>query len=251
VSGVPPAPAGAPRRFAPRRIAFDQGADLVRESYALLAASPWRLSGMFLLVFVPLQLLPNFPYVAMPLRVALASIGYAGFFAALESVRQGRPATLLDMALPWRLRPDKLVLLVAAGLVPLLVVLIVWALDVGAGQFDALLSRQGPDAVLAPRQQIEYILVSDLLGVPLLFLQPLCVLHAWSATRTLSATLILALVNRHWVLALTAVEIAVDVALVAFEPTSAAEDIVSLLTDLAVYMVLSAFTLVLMQRSLR
>ncbi len=251
MSGTPPAPFGVPRRFAPQRVGMDQVAELVRDSYALLGASPWRLCGLFLLVYLPLQLLPSFPYVAMPLRVALASIGYAGFFAALESVRQGRAPTLMDMALPWRLRPDKLILLVASGLVPLLVVLVVWWLDIGGVQLDGLLSGQPADATPAARQQIEYIVVFNVLGMPLLFLQPLCVLHPWSASRTLSATLIMWIANWRWALALTAAVIAIAIALVSFEPTSLAEDLVSLLTELAVYLVLSAFTLVLMQRSLR
>lgn len=250
MSDLPPAPWGPPRRFAPQPVGLDQFPALLRETIALIGAAPARLCALFLLVFVPVQMLPNVPYVGMALREALASIGFAGFFVALESVRQGRRATLLDMAQPWRLHGDKVILLAASGLVPLLAVLLAWWLDVGGVQLDALLSGRAAEASLPERQQLEFVVVFNLVGMPLLFVQPLCVLYPWSATRTLSANLLAWLANWRWGLLITLLLIPVAIGLDSFDPASAPEIILSLISEVGVEIALSAFTLVLLQRSL-
>ena len=248
---LPPVPSGAPRRFAPRPVGLDQFPSLLRETAALIGAAPVRLCGLFLLVFLPIQLLPNLPYVAMPLRATLASVGFAGFFAALESVRQRRAATIMDMAQPWRLPADKLVLLVASGLLPLLAVLLVWWVDLGGPELDAFLGGRAADETLAMRQQIEFVVVFNLVGMPLLFIQPLSVLFTWSASRTLSANLLAWVANWRWALVLTLVSIPVAIGLDSFDPASAPELVLSLLSEIAVEIGLCAFTLILLQRSLQ
>jgi len=250
VSALPPAPWGTPRRFAPRPVALDQFPALLRDTIALIGGAPARLCALFLLVFVPVQILPNVPYVGMALREALASIGFAGFFVALESVREGRRATVLDMVQPWRLPGDKVILLAASGLVPLLAVLFAWWLDVGGTELDTLLSGRAPEAILPARQQLEFVVVFNLVGMPLLFVQPLCVLYPWSATRTLSANLLAWFANWRWALLITALLIPVAIGLDSFDPASAAEIVLSLISEVGVEIALSAFTLVLLQRSL-
>jgi len=251
VNAPPPALWGTPRRFAPRPVGLDQFPSLLRDAAALLRAAPGRLCGFFLLVFVPIQLLSGVPYIAMPLRETLASIGFAGFFVALEVARQGRRPTLLDMAYSWRLPADKLILLVASGLVPLLAVLLVWWLDIGGAELDAYLSGRAPEGSLPVRQQLEFVLVFNLVGMPLLFIQPLCALCSWSATRTLSADLLAWAANWRWALLVTLVLVPVAIGLESFDPASALEVVLSLLSEVAVEIGLSAFTLVLLQRSLQ
>jgi hypothetical protein len=242
-----------PRRFAPQPVGLEEFASMVRETAALLGVAPGRLCGLFLMVFLPVQLVSALPfsYAVMPLRFAIAAVGLAGYYAVLESLRNGRPASVSDMLLPWRLAPDKVVLLVASGLVPLLAVLLAWWFDLGWDVADAFLSGQVPSEGLPVRQEIEFVLVLNLVGTPLLFVQPLCVLYAWTGTRTLAANLLAFAANWRWALILTLVSIPIAIGLDAFDPKTVPEILLSLAADVAVEMGLGAFTFVLLQRSLR
>ena len=250
MSALPPAPWSTTRRFAPRSVGLEQFPELMRESAALLWTAPARFAALFLLVFVPIQVLPNVPYIGMALRAALASIGFAGFYVALESMRQGRRPTIMDMAQSWRLPADKLVLLVISGLVPLFAVLLVWWIDIGGAQLDTLLNGRAPEPVLPARQQLEFVVVFNVVGMPLIFIQPLCVLYSWSATRTLSANLLAWIANWRWALVITLLLIPIAIGLDSFDPASVPEIVSSLISEVVVEIVLSAFTLVLLQRSL-
>jgi len=246
-----PAPLGTPRRFAPRTVGLDEFSSLARESAALLAAAPGRLCVLFLLVFLPIQLVPSLPYIAMPLRATLAAVGFTGFFAALEAARKGRPPSFLDMLLPWRLAPDKIALLVASGLVPLLLALVAWWLDLGSNALDDLLGGRAGEGAPAMRQQLEFVVVINLVSMPLLFLQPLCILFPWSGSRTLAANVLAWLANWRWALVLALVSIPLAIGLDSFDPGDPVEILLSLISEVAVEIALSAFTLVLLQRSLR
>ncbi|HXY22413.1 MAG TPA: hypothetical protein VEI29_06995, partial [Burkholderiaceae bacterium] len=100
------------------------------------------------------------------------------------------------------------------------------------------------------RQQLEFVVVFNLVGMPLIFIQPLCVLYTWSATRTLSANLLAWIANWRWALVITLLLIPIAIGLDSFDPSSAPEIVLSLLSEVAVEIGLSAFTLVLLQRSL-
>jgi len=243
-------PLAARRGFAPRAVGLDQFLSLVQESTTLLGAAPLRLCGLFLLVYLPVQLIPGMPYMAMPLRAALGSIGLAGFFLALEAARVGRTPTLPDMLSGFRLPAGKLALLAAAGIVPLLCVLAVWRADLGWGEFDIILSGRIPGQMPAERQQVQFVLVYNLLSMPLLFLQPLCVVFAWTATRTLSGSLLVWLANWRWALLLTLALIPISFGIDEFDTTSGAQVFLALAGEVAVEVVLSAFTLVLLARAL-
>jgi hypothetical protein len=240
-----------PRGFAPRAVRAGEFVALVREAVALVGAAPGRLCGLFLLVFLPVQLLSVVPYAAMPLRFSIAAVGLAGYYSALEAVRAGRPATLMDMLLPWRLPADKVILLVASGVLPLLAVLLVWWFDLGWEAVDAFLGGRVPSDGFPMRQEFEFVLVINLVGTPLLFVQPLCVLYSWSASRSLSANLLAFVANWRWAVALALISIPIAIGLDAFDPKSVPEILLSLMADVAVEMALGAFTLVLLQRSLR
>ena len=244
-------PPGMPRRFAPRAVGWREFQSLVQEAVALLGAAPARLCGLFLLVYLPVQLLSGIPYAAKPLRLALASIGLAGYFVALEAARSGRVPGLLNMLVPWRLPAEKLVLLAASGLLPLLCVLLVWWFDLGWDTVDNFLGGPPPADGMSLRQQLEFELAFNIAGVPLLFVQPLCVLYSWSASRSLSANLLAVAANWRWALALALISIPIDLGLSAFDQGSAPEILLSLLADVAIEMAMGAFTLVLLQRSLR
>ncbi len=240
-----------PRRFDPRPVGLEQASSLLTESLALFRQAPSRLTGLFLLVFFPIQLLPALPYFGMPLREALAAIGYAGIFVALEAVRVGRKASLPNMAVPWRLPPDKILLLVASGLVPLLGVLFVWWADWGGDALNAYLSGATPDVALPARQEVEFVVVSNLLGMPLLFVQPLAVLYSWSGSRTLAASLLVWAANWRWVGMLALGMIPVAIGLDSLEPQTVLDLVLTLAVAAAVELGVCVFTLTLLQRSLR
>jgi hypothetical protein len=240
----------------------------MREAVALLGAAPARLIGFYLLIYLPVQLLSGTAYLAMPLRGILASIGFAGYFCALEAVHRGQVPKLLDMARAWRLPGDKLLLLAMAGLGPVLLVWLVWWLDLGTQLLDQLLSAPlaGSAEGAAPSgealgallsvsdpalaQKVEAVVIENLLDIPLLLLQPLCVLHFWSATRTLSANLLASLANWRWGLLLAVVLTPVGLALYSLHPQSVAGNLLLLTVDVALGIYLSALTLVLMHHSL-
>jgi hypothetical protein len=261
---------GRMRGFAPRPVPWRSGGQLLRESAAILAAAPGRLVGMYLLVYLPVQLLSGTAYLAMPLRGILASVAFAGYFCALETARRGNVPGLLDMARPWRLPPDKLILLGLAGLVPVLLVWLAWWIDLGGPALDKLLTAPLAEAATdraaqvagepltaflsvsnpALAQRIEAVTIENILDIPLLLLQPLCVLHTWSATRTLSANLLASLANWRWGLCLAVVLAPIGLALYSFHPDSLAGNLLLLVTDVGLGIYLSAFTLVLMHHSL-
>lgn len=263
-----PAPLGMPARtggFAPRPVPLRQAGRVLQESAALVAAWPGRLVGLYLLIYLPVQLFSGSAYLAMPLRAVLASIGFAGIFGALEAIRGGRAPGLRDMAQAWQLPRDKLVLLGLAGLVPVLLVWLVWWLHLGSARLDALLTA--PVAVAPEPSQdaaagamgvgnpplglkIETVAVDGLLSIPLLLLQPLCVLYSWNASRTFSANLLASLANWRWGLILAVVLFPLGLALYSYQPQGLLESLLLLLADVATGIYLSAMCLVLMHRTL-
>jgi hypothetical protein len=248
------------QRFAPRAVALREGSSMLRETLALLGAAPGRLLGLYLLVFLPLQFIDGVRYLEMPLGEALAAVAFTGFFSALEAVRDGRRPNLLDLLEPWRLSTGKVLLLAASGLAGVAFIWLVWWLDLGTEDVQRLLSsapqaaRDASDAAatvrLALAQRIEYAAAGALLNLPLLLLQPLCVLKPWSATRTLAANLIASLVNWRWAAIISLAVFALVVAILLAQPASLAELLLSVLAQVALGMFAGTFTLVLMHRTL-
>ena len=266
MSPAPDATPGRDSSFAPRPVAFQLGGQLLRETSAILAAAPGRLLGLYLLIYLPVQLLSGPAYLAMPLRASLASVGFAGFYCALEAARLGRAPGLRDLAGPWRLPRDKLVLLCLGGLVPVLLVWLAWWIDLGSLELGKLLANSladgGADSARdnlstvasvsnpALGQKIEAVLIENLADIPLLLLQPMCVLFSWSATRTFSANLMVSLANWHWGLFLAAALTPIGLSLYSYHPGTLSGDLLLLIADVAVGIFLNAFCLVLLHHSL-
>ena len=250
MTDLPPGNSGVPRRFEPKPVPLSEWTEMARDAALMIGAAPVRLIGLYLLVYLPIQLFPNFPYVAIPIRATIGAIGFTGFFLALDAARSGRPPTIVDMALAWRLPAGKLAVLALSGLLPIACMALVWWLDLGGNAVNDLLSgRLEPDK-FTPHQQLDAVLAIDFAGLPLFFLQPLCMLAPWSASRTLSANFIACAVNWRWVLALTLLQVPIDIGTSALGTENGFEQLLSLLSELAVAIVLSAFTLRLLQRSL-
>ena len=223
---------------------------LLRETGALLGASPLRLAGLFLLIFVPLEVLEAWPYAGVPLHFGASAIAFCGFYLALAALRAGRQPLVLDLLVPWRLPPDKIVLLAASGLLPLVAGLLAWWLDLGWGAVDGYLGGTTADGGFGLRQEFEFALVLNLADAPLRFLQPLSVLNTWSASRTLSAALLAFAANWQWVLALALLTVALSLGLDAIDVKSPSQMLLALAGDVVAEIALSAFTLLLLERSL-
>ncbi len=260
-SDDPPAPLPA-REFAPRAVSVELTGRLAGEAAALLRAAPGRLLGLYLLASLAVQLLAGVAYLAMPLRAGLASLAFSGFFCALERVYRGQAPGLRDMGRPWQLPYDRIFLLVAVGVLQVLATWLVWWLDLGSTQLDRLLSvplagAEGDTKDLVPSvshpalaQMIEMIGVECVLNLPLLLLQPLCVLYDWSATRTLAANLLASLANWRWGVLMAIVGGPISLALYASHPDGLGPILLFLAVDAVSSMYLSAFTLVLLHHSL-
>lgn len=255
---------GRPSAFAPRAVPWSEAGAALREAADITLAYPWRLVGLYLLIYVPfLMFFGGVAYLAMPLRGIYESVFFAGYFCALEAARARRAPGLADLFGLWRLPHDKLLLLALAGLAPVVLTWLAWGLDLGWSDLDTLLrARLAPGAEAgeaaaafgpghpALAQRIEAAAVENLLGIPLLLLQPLCVLYAWSASRSLSANLLASLRNWRWGCLLGVIFLPLGVALNAYEPQSAVEELGLLALAVVLSVYLSAFTLVLMHRTL-
>ncbi len=248
-AGGPAAPGGS-RRFAPRAVGLNEFASMLRDCGALFSAAPLRLPGLFLLVFLPIEVLAAWPYAGVALRFGVAAVAFCGYYAALAAVRAGRPPALADLLRPWQLPADKVVLLVASGLLPLVGGLLAWWGDLGWNAVDAFLGGQVPTTGYTLHQELEFAVTVNVVDAPLRFLQPLCVLYAWSATRSVAASLLCFAANWRWVLAMVVLSIAIAVGLDSVDTGSLAQILAALLVDVSVQMALGAFTLVLLQRSL-
>ncbi len=247
---MPPASSGVPSRFHPKRVPLQSWLEIMRESASIIGAAPAGLVGLFLLVFLPIELFPDVPYLAMPLRITIASIGFTGFFQALQAVRDGRAPSLLDMAAAWRLPVGKLALLAGSGLLTFLCVVVIWAFDVGASGVDDLLGGRVAPIAVSERELLERIVGIDFASMPFYFLQPLCILADWSPSRTMAANLLACLANWRWVLALTLLQVPIDIGITAFDPENGLEQLISLLSEVAVGIIFNAITLCLLRRSL-
>jgi hypothetical protein len=257
---APPAVSG----FAPRAVGFQEAGSLLRETWKLVFLSPGRLIGLYLAIYLPVQLVSGMALVVMPLRSALVSIGFAGYYLALEAAYRGRPPGLSDLAGLVRMPRGLWALLALAGLFSVLAVWGLWWLDMGTAQLRELLTAplaaaadpaRAAEAVMTVSnpplaQKIEAVAMENLIDIPLLFLQPLCVLRSWSATRTLSANLIASLANWRWALVLAVALGAAGFALYDWQPQGLGSTFLLLAADVAIGIVSNAFTLVLMHRAL-
>jgi hypothetical protein len=250
VSFLPPASSGVPRRFHPKRVPLGSWPEIMREAASIIGAAPVGLSGLFLLLFLPIVLLRELPYLGMPLCIIIGSIGFTGLFLALEAARDGRAPSILDMAAPWRLPAGKLALLAASGLIPFLCVLAIWCIDVGASGVDDLLGGRVAPGAVSEREVMEKILGFDFASMPFYFLQPLCILADWSPSRTMAANLLACLANWRWVLALTLLQVPIEIGIEAFDPDNGLEQVISLLSAVAVGIIFNGVTLCLLRRSL-
>jgi len=255
---------GVSPRFDPRHVGLDQAGSLLRETYALIAQSPLRLFAIvFLLSLISLALESTLPfYFGLVARGAVGAIWFTGFYVALESARTGKPPGLRDFEAVLRLDPGKFTLLAIVGSVPMILVLLGWWADWGLDamvQFTASTGDgTGAPQVMPQREKVLFDVIDDFAQVPFFFVLPLCALYPWNASRTLSGSLIAVARNSNWVLVLTLVtlgiDIGVDVIYDFLAPQSVMSELVRLLVSffyLFVAIAASAFTLILLQRSLR
>jgi hypothetical protein len=250
--------AGASPRFAPRRVPLSGAGSLARETLALMGRAPARLAALALLLGV-LDFFPALAFHAFPGMLAgavFSTILYTGYFRALEGADRGRLPGIKDLGSVFLLPPPKYLLLAICGAIPFLFVLLAWWLDWGPAamaDWAALPADPAtPPAAMPERERVLRALVEGLAACPFFFLQPLVILRDWTASRTLSGTLIAAAANWRWVLLAS---VALEAAALALDLLAGAHDAaLSLIVLLALVLIgalMNAFTYVLLQRSLR
>lgn len=253
IAGAPPPPPEnppVPGRFTVRRVPARDFAALIDETVAAYRAYWLRLLGMFALLFIPIEVLPSLPYVGMVLREALASVAFAGYFLALEAARHGRAPALVHIASAFRLPGDKLVLLVVTGVLPLVCALATWFASWGVEPALGYLSGESHVARPPTAEQLELIAVATVLGAPFWFIQPVCVLYNWSASRSLAANLLACAANWRWVLGLSLVLVLAGIALDSLDQQGPLESLLALVGAMGTEMLLLGFTLVLLRRAI-
>jgi hypothetical protein len=242
-------PAGTP--FEVRRVGFGEAVAVARDALAPLRAAPLRLIGLFLLLWIPIQLLVSVPTLGLFLREAVAAVAFAGLTVALDAARRSDPPDFHHLGVVLRFPPDKLALLVLSAVLPMLAgvvaVALIWGYDATVAFVDALGQSSGhpsADMVLGLR------VAAYLAGLPFTFVLPVWSLYGWSGSRSMGANLLVCLVNWRWVLAMTAVLLAAQTAIDGLYGLGAGWDLVSLLCDIAVQLLSLSWTLALARRAL-
>ena len=245
-------------RFAPQSVPLRQWPVVLREAVDLVAAAPWRLLGLYLLVYLPIQLIDGVAYMAMPVRAAAMTLGFSGLFVAMDRVRAGAKPGLRDMFAPWQLPWNKIGLLTLSGALGAMLIWTIWLADLGSAQLAQILARafsetgapvpSAADPGLGLR--LEAAVVDNLVAIPLLVLQPICVRYSWSAGRSLAATLVLGMRNAAWGLAFAAVLIPATMAMYVFPVDNLIDVFLLIGMDLVLGLITSAVCLVVLDRSL-
>jgi hypothetical protein len=162
------------------------------------------------------------------------------------------------MLTPWHLPWDKIALLTLSGALVSLFIWVVWLLDIGAPQVADILARGFSGAAGTGASagdpgfvmRLEAAVVDNALGIPLLFLQPICMRYAWSANRCLAATLVVSLRNAAWGGVFALVLIPVTMAMYAFPVDNVLDVLVLMGADLVLGLLASAVCVVVLNRSL-
>jgi phytoene dehydrogenase-like protein len=202
-------------RFPLRRVGFDEAWQLLRESVAPFQTAPFRLTWMFLLLWVAVQALVLVPTLGQFLIEMAAAAAFTGYTAALDAAARSEPPDLRHLAVVARFGRDKLILLMLTGLLPVLFAVLVlcgvWGLQETARFLDALGSPEGHPS---PRLVWHFQAAKYVASMPFAFVAPVWALYRWSGSRSMAANLLASLVNWRWVLAMTGFEALASEALV-------------------------------------
>jgi hypothetical protein len=243
----------APRAgsFEVRRVGFGEAADLLRESLAPFKAAPLRLIGMFLLLWIPIEVVSDIPTLGLILRQAAAAVAFTGYTVALDAAARADPPDFRHLGVVLGFRRDKLLMLILSGVLPVLfglaVLWIVWGYEATAAFIHELTQASShPSANMA----LDLRVAAYLASLPFTFVAPVWGLYGWSGSRSMGANLVACLVNWRWVLAMTGLLLLVETVLDWLTAQGIEWALLSLLGVIAMQLLSLAWTLVLVRRSL-
>jgi hypothetical protein len=237
-------------RFPLRRISFREFGPLLRASIAPFRAAPLRLTGMFLLLWVPVEALMGVEGLGLFLKEAAAAVVFTGYTGALDAASRSDPPDFRHVGVVLRFGRDKTVLLVLSGLLPIafgaLVLCAVWGLgDTSTFLNDLSRSTGHPSPVMA----LDLRAADYVASMPFTFVSPVWALYRWSGSRSMAANLLACLVNWRWVLATTGFLAMTDTMLDWLSGQSDELALASLVGVIVLQMLSLSWTLALAQRS--
>jgi hypothetical protein len=237
-------------RFTLRRVGLGEAGHLLRESVAPFRAAPWRLMGLFLLLWIPIQVLAFAQTVGPFLSDIAAAVGFTAYTAALDAATRSEPPDFRHLSVVGRFDFDKLTLLMLSGLLPVVVAVLVlygmWGMPETARFLDNLSRTDGHPST---RLLLDFELAGDVAGMPFTFVAPVWALYRWSGSRSMAANLLVCAVNWRWVLALTGFMALAENLLNWLGGQSDDLAILSYVGEMAVQMLSISWTLALAQRT--
>ncbi len=236
--------------FPLRRVAFGEAGALLRASIAPYRAAPLRLTGMFLLLWVPIEALMGVEVFGLFLKEVAAAVVFTGYTCALDAAGRSEPPDFRHVGIVLRMGRDKLILLALSGLLPILIGALVlcgvWGLQ-ETTDFLADLSRTTGHP--SPQMTLDLRAADYLASIPFTFVAPVWALYRWSGSRSMAANLLACAVNWRWVLVTTGVLALADTLLDWLSSQGDDLALVSLAGVIVLQMLSLSWTLALAQRS--
>jgi hypothetical protein len=237
-------------RFPLRRVTFRELGPLLHASVAPFRVAPLRLTGLFLLLWVPIVIL-TFTQVLGPFLSDVAgAVAFTAYTAALDAAGRSEQPDFRHLGVVLRFPRDKMLLLMLSGLLPLLVAVLVlsavWGLTETGAFLDALGRATGHPS---PVMSLDFQAAEDIASMPFTFVGPVWALYRWSGSRSMAANLLACLVNWRWVLALTGFTALMENLLVWLRDQGGDVALLSQLGVIVLQMLLLSWTLALAQRS--
>jgi len=237
-------------RFPLRRVAFREAGQLLAASVGPFRAAPLRLTGMFLLLWIPIVAVALVQTLGPFLSDIAAAVAFTAYTSALDAASRSEPPDFKHLAVVVRFGRDKLVLLMLSGLLPILISVLllcgVWGVN-ETSQF--LVERYRPEGHPSPAMELSLRSADYLLSMPFTFVAPVWALYRWSGSRSMAANLLACWVNWRWVLALTGFTALADSVLIWLRTQGAELAPLSDVAGIALQMLTLSWTLALAQRS--
>lgn len=236
--------------FPLRPVALSEAGQLLRDSIAPFRASPLRLAGLFLLLWVPLQVLVFAQTVGPFLSDIASAVAFTGYTAALDAAVRSEPPDFRHLGVVTRFDFEKMSLLMLSGLVPVLASVLVltgvWGLQETMRFLDELSRTDGHPS---PALIFDFEAAGYVAAMPFTFVAPVWALYRWSGSRSMAANLLACVVNWRWVLILTGFQALAENLLITLGSQGEDLAIVSDVGEIAVQMLALAWTLAVAQRS--
>jgi hypothetical protein len=237
-------------RFPLHRVAFGEAAPLLQAAVAPFRVAPLRLTGLFLLVWIPVLLLAGVQALGPFLSDVGEALAFTAYTGVLDAASRSELPDFRHLGVLVRFGRDKLSLLVLSGLVPIVVAVLVlfavWGLQPTAEFLNALYRPGGHPS---PVMELDMQAAEDLTGMPFTFVAPVWAVYRWSGSRSMAANLLACCVNWRWVVAITAFDALAGNLLVWLRGQSDDLALLSYLGAIALQMLTLSWTLAVVQRS--